>query len=144
MNILKNISMTKKITAGILALTFAAAFAVSAASPGSADDPLISKSYVDSTVIPYVDKVSTFTVISVPEGSILIGDAGCELILRMGTATVVATEKGGLCDTTIGGDWPTGSEVPANHNLIVPLSDGRGIVADTDIVLMVKGSYSFK
>ena len=144
MNIFKNLSITKKIAVGLLAVTFAAAAVVSASSPGSEEDPLISKSYVDSNIIPYVDKVSTFTVISVPAGSIFIGDAGCELILRMGTATVVATEKGGLCDTTIGGDWPTGSSVPANHNLIVPLSDGRGIIAETDVVLMVKGSYSFK
>lgn len=137
-------TVTKKVFAGVLAFSFAAAVAVSAAAPGDSDDPLISKSYVDSTIIPYVDKASTFTVINVSKGQSLIGEAGCEVILRMGSATVIATEKGGLCDTTLGGDWVSGSPVPSNHNLIVPLSDGRGIKADTDIILMVKGEYTIK
>lgn len=129
---------------GVLCASLFAAMAVSAATPGDESDPLISKSYIDSQIIPYVDKASTFSVVTLPQGSVLVGEAGCELILRMGTATVIATEKGGLCDTTIGGDWPNGSAVPSNHNLIVPLSDGRGISADTDVILMVKGSYSLK
>lgn len=139
---MKNI--TKKILVGLLSVSFIAAAAVSAASPGDENDPLISKSYVDSSIIPYINKASTFTVISVPEGQMLIGGAGCEIILRMGSATVIATEKGGLCDTTIGGDWVSGSPVPPNHNLIVPMDDGRGIKADTDVILMVKGNYSLK
>ncbi len=132
----------KKIFAGVLIATFALSAAVYAASPGSEDDPLIAKSYVDSTIIPYVNKVSSFTVISIPADQMLIGDAGCEIILRMGSATVIATDKGGLCDTTIGGDWEDGSAVPANHNLIVPLDDGRGIKATSDVIVMVKGTYS--
>lgn len=131
-----------KILCGILSLTFLVAIAVSASEPGSAEDPLISKSYVDSELMPYIQQVSSFSVVNLKAGQILIGDAGCEIILRMGSATVIATEKGGLCDITIGGDWPTGSLVPANHNLIVPVSDGRGVKADTDIILMVKGTYS--
>lgn len=133
---------TKRIFAVILAIICIASVVVSASEPGSIEDPIVSKSYVDSILVPYVNKVSTFTVVNVSAGQTLIGDAGCEIILRMGTATVVATEKGGLCDTTIGGDWPDGSAVLANHNLIVPVADGRGIKADTDIILMVKGTYS--
>ncbi len=133
---------TKKILAGILALISVFAIAVSATEPGSSEDPLISKSYVDTNLVPYINQVSSFTVINLSQGQMLIGDAGCEIILRMGSATVIATEKGGLCDTTIGGDWVNGSPVPANHNLIVPLSDGRGVKADTDIILMVKGTYT--
>lgn len=134
--------ITKRTLAVILALTFIVAIAVSAAEPGSAEDPLISKSYVDTNIIPYVNQVSSFSVVNLKAGQLLIGNAGCEIILRMGTATVIATEKGGLCDVTLGGDWPDGSPVPANHNLIVPVSDGRGVKADTDIILMVKGTYT--
>lgn len=139
---MKNVK--KKVFIGALALSFAAAVAASAAVPGDSDDPLISKSYIDSFILPYVDKASSFSVINVSQGQSLIGDAGCEIILRMGTATVIATEKGGLCDTTIGGDWVSGSPVPPNHNLIVPLDDGRGIKADSDVILMVKGKYSVR
>ncbi len=134
--------ITKRTLSCVLALTFLIALAVSAAEPGSAEDPLISKSYVDTNIIPYVNQVSSFSVVNLKAGQLLIGNAGCEIILRMGNATVLATEKGGLCDVTVGGDWPDGSIVPANHNLIVPVSDGRGVKADTDIILMVKGTYS--
>lgn len=134
--------ITKRTLVAVLALTFLLALVASAADPGSMEDPLISKSYVDSTLMPYINRVSSFTIVNLSAGNMLIGDAGCEIILRMGTATVIATEKGGLCDITIGGDWPTGSPVPANHNLIVPVSDGRGVKAETDIILMVKGTYS--
>ncbi|MBQ3109793.1 MAG: hypothetical protein IJC69_01445 [Clostridia bacterium] len=135
-------TITNRTLTIILALTFLVAIAVSAAEPGSPEDPLISKSYVETNLIPYVNKVSSYTVVNLSANQMLIGDAGCEIILRMGTATVIATEKGGLCDITLGGDWPHGSAVPANHNLIVPLSDGRGIKADTDIIIMVKGTYT--
>lgn len=133
---------TKRILTVVLALTFFVAIVVSATGTDNMEDPLISKSYIDTTVMPYINKVSTFTVVNLSAGSMLIGDAGCEVILRMGSASVIATEKGGLCDTTIGGDWPNGSPVPANHNLIIPVADGRGVKADTDIILMVKGTYT--
>ncbi len=132
----------KKVLTGILSAAFILSLTVAAADPGSQNDPLISKSYVDTSIIPYVNKVSTFTVVNLSAGQTLIGEAGCEIILRMGTASVIATEKGGLCDTTIGGDWPSGSAVPSNHNLIVPLGDGRGIRAGSNIIIMVKGGYS--
>lgn len=134
--------LSKKLLALVLVLTFAAAVAVSAYDPDSSNDPLISKSYVDSTIIPYIDQSTAFSVVNLSANQMLIGQAGCEIILRMGTATVVATEKGGLCDTTIGGDWPNGYAVPGNHLLIVPVSDGRGIKAVTDIIVMVKGKYT--
>lgn len=135
-------SITKRTLTAVLAITFIIAIAVSAAEPGSAEDPLISKSYIDTSLIPYVNQVSSFSVVNLKAGQLLIGNAGCEIILRMGTATIIATEKGGICDVTIGGDWPNGSPVPANHNLIVPVSDGRGVKAETDIILMVKGTYT--
>lgn len=134
--------ITKRILAAVLSVVCIVAVFVSAAEPGSVEDPIISKSYVDTTLMPYINRVSSFTVVNLTAGQMLIGEAGCEVILRMGSATVISTEKGGLCDVTIGGDWPNGSPVPANHNLIVPVSDGRGVKADTDIIVMVKGTYT--
>ena len=134
--------ITKRTLTAVLALTLLLAVAVSATEPGNAEDPLISKSYVDLTLVPYIDRVSTFSVVNLSAGQIFIGNAGCEFILRMGNATILATEKGGICDVTVGGDWPNGSVCPANHNLIVPVGDGRGVKADTDIILMVKGTYT--
>ena len=130
------------------------------AEPGGEDDPIISLSYIQETVIPelkaYVDakiasisgnsgssgKGSAFEVVEINQGQKLIADAGTELILRMGKGTIIATEKGGIADTTAGYDLPNLTEMPSNHLLIVPLADGRGFVAQTNVIVMVKGGYS--
>lgn len=130
------------------------------AEPGDDSDPVISLSYIQNTVIPelkaYVDEkfssvsngassggeASAFKVVELKKGEKLIANAGCEIILRMGSATVIATEKGGLADTTAGYDLPNLTPMPSNHLLIVPLGDGRGFVADTDVIVMVKGGYN--
>ncbi len=85
-----------------------------------------------------------FIVVSVKSGQKLIGDAGAEMILRMGLATIISTEKGGLADVTGGIDLVYGDEMPANHLLVVPLGDGRGFEAATDVLVMVKGLYEIK
>ncbi len=150
-----------KTKAVALALCFASIFTIVIAEPGGADDPLISKAYIDNVLIPqlkeYVDtKVSqistgganqtaeSFKVVNMTAGQKMICDAGAELILRMGKADIIATEKGGLADTTAGFDLPHGTDMPSNHLLIVPVADGRGITAKNDVIVMVKGGYSIQ
>ena len=138
-------------------------FTVVLAEPGTDGDPLISLSYIEDVLMPkieqYIDsklsgvssggteagaETNTFTVVEAKEGDEIICSAGAELILRMGKAEIIATEKGGLADTTAGYDLANGTEMPANHLLIVPVDDGRGIKAQTDIIVMIKGGYSIK
>ncbi len=127
--------------------------------PGGTDDPVVTKSYIVDVVIPeikaYIDErfgiaasegsttlhTNTFTVVNVPAGKTVTCEAGTELILRMGKGTIIATEKGGLADTTEGYDLANGTAMPANHQLIVPVADGRGFRAETDVIVMVKGAY---
>ncbi len=144
------------IVAGICAVLTLAVPVV--ANPGSADDPLITQSYITSVVMPeleeYVeaevkkqvsDGVSVtaerFEVISLSAGEKIICENGTELILRMGSATIIATQKGGLADTTAGVDLADGTQMPSNHLLIVPVADGRGIMAQNDVLVMVKGGF---
>ena len=144
----------------VFLLIFAALSAnIATAEPGGDDDPIISLSYIEKNLIPelkaYVDakisaigqsgssgKAAAFEVVEIKQGQKLIAEAGTELILRMGSATIIATEKGGIADTTAGYDLPNLTPMPSNHLLIVPLADGRGFVAQTDIIVMVKGGYS--
>ncbi len=131
------------------------------ANPGSADDPLISKSYITDTVMPQLESyikeeiknqmsgagehiADRFEVVSLTAGQKLMCENGTELILRMGSATIIATAKGGLADTTAGGDLADGTPMPSNHLLIVPVNDGRGITANNDVLVMVKGAYTIK
>lgn len=130
--------------------------------PGGTDDPVVTKSYIVDKVIPdikaYIDerfgiaasegvvtaRPDSFTVVNVSQGKKVICEAGTELILRMGKGTLIATAKGGLADTTLGYDLPDGYAMPSNHHLIVPVADGRGFLADTDVIVMIKGGYTVK
>lgn len=128
------------------------------AEPGGEDDPVVSLSYIQNKVIPelkeYIDsKLSSsntaqtgdsavFEVVNLGAGQKLVGAKGTELILRMGKAEIIASEKGGLADTTAGFDLSSGESMPPNHLLIVPLADGRGFKASTDVIVMIKGGYT--
>ncbi len=132
------------------------AFCAIAADPATDSDPLVTKSYVEQVVVPsiynYIDSKTqsassdSFKVVAVGTGKKLVCEAGCELILRMGSATIIGSVRGGLADVTSGADLANGAVVPANHHLIVPVSDGRGIVinAPNDALVMVKGAYQIQ
>lgn len=115
------------------------------------DDPLITESYLNDVFFEEVKEYiaqngfgSSFTVVSVSKGQKFIGGAGCEFILRQGQGEVISAELGGLSDVTAGYDITSGVSVPPNHMLIIPRDDGRGFTALTDVVIMVKGSYTIK
>ncbi|MBE7032207.1 MAG: hypothetical protein E7401_04510 [Ruminococcaceae bacterium] len=152
---------TKKFRIATVVLCLALCFSAVLAEPGGSDDPLISQSYIENVLMPsikqYVESriaevnsgtgsgaTDAFTVVEVKKSQQLICAAGTELILRMGSATIIATEKGGLADTTAGFDLANGVTMPANHLLIVPVADGRGIKATSDTLVMVKGGYTIK
>ena len=46
---------------------------------------------------------SVFTVVTLNQGQSLVGDVGCEVMLRVGSATCGASDSVGLIDTTSGG-----------------------------------------
>ena len=147
----------------IISFTVVAALALTAicalAAPGTDDDPLVSLSYITETLIPelhsYVDtqiaKIGNdnssqdgFKVVDVKKGQMIKCGDGCEMILRMGNGTVVASEKGGISDVTQGIDLGQDEAMPSNHMLIAPLGDGRGIKMTTDGKVMIKGTYTLK
>lgn len=150
---------TKKLKLGIVTMIcfVLSMFTIVLAEPGTEDDPLISKSYIENQVIPYLEefienkiggitgeKSNSFKVVEAEAGQEIICSAGTELILRMGKATVIATPKGGIADTTAGYDLADGTNMPSNHLLIVPVDDGRGIKATEKIIVMIKGGYTIK
>jgi hypothetical protein len=129
--------------AAVLAIcVFAAGFLIgqrgraATIAPGSDADPLVTRSYVD--------QFSSLLVLQLGPGQKLEGNGGTEIIVRSGTARAVASSQGGVCDLTGGKDLAQGERVPLNHLLILPRTDGRGIVADTALFIMVRGPYVIK
>lgn len=113
--------------------------------PGSAADPLVTRSYVEEYVAGYVQKAlqnvqgQGWQVKVVPAGSSFLGAAGTEFILRSGRAVAVDPTGNGIPDVTAGTSLPAGQPVAANHLYIVPRDDGRGFLAQSEVVVMYRG-----
>ncbi len=88
---------------------------------------------------------SQYKVIAVPNGSMILGGEGTEMILRSGKANVVSSTTNGLVNMTTGNDALNGSNVEKNNLMIVPRADGRGFKITTDGAnVMVRGYYEIK
>jgi len=155
--------------------------AVEAQAPGSAEDPLVTRSYVDRLIADLagiggggeltpqqieriVNEVlnrielggqnqqgqshfqhntgGRYTPVQLLSGQILVGDEGTEIILRSGTAVAHTEGVDGLANITTGTDVRHGEEIGNNNMLIIPRDDGRGVMATSNVWLLVKGSYN--
>ncbi|WP_150270544.1 hypothetical protein [Paenibacillus tepidiphilus] len=123
--------------------------------PGTADDPVVTKSYVDqqiqkalqggaiatqapsATATPAPTKAPAATeapaqssdavdIVDVKPGQTLIAGAGAEFIVRAGKAVIYSQDVNGVADLTAGADLLNGQAAPSNHLLSFP-REGRGI-----------------
>lgn len=137
----------QKKTILITALTVTVLFmGIAIGAAGTDDDPLISLSYIENVLMPYIDEATGsagFTVVELNAGQSLVAKAGSEIILRSGEGMVSIPKNasGGFTDVTKGADISNGDMAEANHLLICPRSDGRKIKANTKVYLMIRGSY---
>jgi len=150
---------------GTMALTLAIGVAIgqvgsadSGAVPGSADDPVVTKSYVDAKVAAAgtgggtptgstapVPGIDTFKVVPLNPGQILTGGEGTEVIVRTGQTTAIASANGGLSDLTGGADLAQGAAITNNHMLLIPRNDGRGLKVGSAVAyVLVRGTYTVK
>lgn len=131
--------------------------AVTAAEPGSDEDPIVTQSYVDGKIAELTDRVevlskqledasknSKFEAVQVKAGKQLVAGASTEIVLRSGKANAVASANGGVSDLISGVDLATGKAITLNHLLLIPRDDGRGFKAVTDVWILIKGEYTVK
>ncbi|MGI6751238.1 MAG: hypothetical protein ACOX4U_01280 [Anaerovoracaceae bacterium] len=141
----------KIITIAVVVLTLTVATAAVWANtyePGSQDDPVVTKSYVDGKISELKSAISvgngempSFTAVKIPAGKKLIGGEGAEFILRSGEAKAIDNGIDGVSDITGGSDLKTGQDIARNHLLLIPRDDGRGIAASNELWVMIRGTY---
>lgn len=142
--------MKKIITALVVVISvFAVTVAVAAAAdtPGSESDPVVTKSYVDSQIAQVKSSggsSDSYKAVQLTAGQKLIGNEGTEVILRSGEASAIDNGANGVSDLTGATDLMTGQAVAQNHLLLIPRSDGRGILASTEVWVMVRGGYTIQ
>jgi hypothetical protein len=124
----------------------------SGAIPGTANDPLVTKSYVDQRIaqISAGNGSGNATGLLQPVNPLHAGQQltatvpGTELIVRTGVVTVLDPGGNGLSDVTAGTNLLAGQTVPLNHLIIIPRNDGRGIQVSSGsppVYLLVSGGY---
>ena len=141
----------------LAALLILGAVAFAAGNYGSAEDPLIAKSYLDSVVRPELenslktelnDAVSDmrsgsgdFSLLVLSKGQRVRCEIGCEILPRLGSAVASGTSSPVLVDTTAGGTVGDGTALKANHLYLVSIADnGFKATADNTYVL-ISGGY---
>lgn len=150
----------KKIGIGMVAIGVLFSVNVAFSEPGSISDPLVTLSYVEEKLEEIKDYInekiskgnvptaSKWVVVEIPAGKSLIAKEGTEIILRSGNARAIAVVvngiMNGLTNVTEGKDLAMEEAITANHLLIVPRDDGRGIRALNNCFALVKGDYEIK
>lgn len=136
-----------------------------AAEAGSSGDPLVTLSYLNGTFLDSLmakvdQKISqrnsqlglggssgasssaTFSVVTLSSGQTLTGDIGCEVMLRVGSATCVSPSSPGLIDESAATTLNNGGALVTNHLYMMTI-EGRGVKAGSGTVkLLVRGGYT--
>ena len=141
-----------------------------AANPGTDQDPLITLSYLNEsflgTILEKVDQkiagrnsqivqqlggqvaddstgtTDAFIVVTLTKGQVLTGDIGCEVMLRVGSASCVSPSSPGLIDETDASTLNNGGALVKNHLYMMTI-EGRGVKAGAETTkLLVRGTYT--
>lgn len=84
---------------------------------------------------------AAFVVVDVAAGQRLTAGAGCELMLRVGSAVCFTDASPGLIDMTDGGTLDNGGALVKNHLYMATMA-GRGFTAQEAVKVLVRGSYT--
>lgn len=127
------------------------------------NDPIISLSYFEKELSSFKQEIeklidkklsnvgnttvasSKYEIVNVPAGKQVTFNESTEFIIRRGNATIVDPSKeNGIPNLTTGKDDSNDAKAGLQQLYLVPRTDGRGIVAKTDLIIMVRGDYKIK
>ena len=120
-----------------------------AAEAGSEGDPLVTLSYLNDTfldtILTKVDQKIAARNSQIAQelgGQVLTGDIGCEVMLRVGTASCVSPSSPGLIDESSASTLNNGGALVQNHLYMMTI-EGRGVQATAATTkLLVRGTYT--
>ena len=136
-----------------------------AATAGDADDPLITKSYLDGPFLEQVQSMvdqaveerkteledmlgqgggNVFKVVTLSKGQSLEGDVGCEVMLRIGTASCGSPDSVGLIDTTDGTILGNDRDLVTNHLYMVTISTRTVTATSSTVKVLARGPYTIR
>ena len=149
-----------KIRLGALCLTGLCLGTGAALAAGDADDPLVTLSYLNETVLPkqvrqteLANQLSqvmaqggggasaSYTVVTLNPGQRMDLDIGCEVLLRVGSATAGAAVDPALVDVSAGGELYSGGALVRNHLYLATMSDHYLVAGNSTVKVLARGGY---
>jgi len=91
-----------------------------------------------------ISPAPTFQVVVVAPNKKVLTGTGTEIILRSGRAKAVEGAGGGLSNLTLGRNLSSGNLIEKDHLILSPRDDGRGIVTESEAILLVRGGYKIE
>ena len=83
-----------------------------------------------------------YTLVTLAQGQVMQLEVGCEVLLRVGAASVQADSSPALIDLSAGGTADGGAALDKNH-LYMSTIEGRTLTADAATVkVLVRGGYT--
>jgi len=86
---------------------------------------------------------SSWAVVKIPAGKTAVCEVGCEIVLRLNSATCYASGSPGLVDVSDGTTLENGGALTANHLYLVTIQ-GRGFKTAAGCTVLISGSYTLK
>ena len=102
--------------------------------PGSAGDPLITRSYLEAQL---KNVAGEYECVTLKKGETLTLVQGAQMILYTGSAQIT----GNLIDTTAGTLATAGSAAQKYHSYLIP-ADGSGFTAESTCVIFLSGEIN--
>ena len=85
---------------------------------------------------------ASYSVVTLTSGQTLALGVGCEVMLRVGTATLAANTDPGLIDVSTGGTLNNGGALTANHLYMATIPDRTVQAPAATVKLLVRGEYT--
>ena len=85
---------------------------------------------------------ATYQVVSLTTGQTMYLEVGCEVMLRIGTATVSARTSPALVDISGGGSLENGGSLTTNHLYLATIADRTIQPTAATVRLLVRGGYT--
>ena len=82
---------------------------------------------------------SAYSAVTLTAGQTLYGEAGCEVLLRSGSAVCGGTGTASMTDATTGGSLNGGGALEGNHLYLMP--ESQSVFTAEGAVLLVRGSF---
>ena len=85
---------------------------------------------------------ASYTLVTMASGQTMSLEVGCEVLLRIGSATVNANTSPALIDLSTGGTVESGTSLTRNHLYMATIADRTLTPTTSTVKLLVRGSYS--